>query len=94
MTLGLAMRLADVAAIHRAGDVHVLQTESGDVHARTVILATGSQVTPLGVPGEAAFFGRRVSHCATCDGAVFTDHPVAVMRPWMKPSCSPNMPHM
>src|SRR5690606_5218492 len=33
-----------------------------------VILAMGAHVAKMSVPGEEEFFGRGVSHCATCDG--------------------------
>ena len=46
--------------------------------APAVILASGTTPKPLGVPGEEALAGRGVSHCATCDGPLFRDQPVAV----------------
>jgi thioredoxin reductase (NADPH) len=42
-------------------------TGEGDVMARSVIIATGSMLKKLGVPGEERLTGRGVSHCATCD---------------------------
>ena len=77
--LGLGMRLADVEAVRLEGELKVLQTGDGDVRTRALIIATGSSFTPLGVPGEEAFFGRGVSHCAACDGAMFMEQPVAVI---------------
>ncbi|MBU0557103.1 MAG: NAD(P)/FAD-dependent oxidoreductase [Alphaproteobacteria bacterium] len=41
------------------------------LRSKTVILATGSHRKALGVPGEATFLGRGVSHCASCDGPFF-----------------------
>lgn len=43
-------------------------TASGALRAKGVVLATGAHMKKLGVPGEAAFTGLGVSHCATCDG--------------------------
>ena len=40
--------------------------------ARAVIVAAGSALRSLGVPGEEAFLGRGVSHCASCDGHFFS----------------------
>ena len=57
----------------------MLQTSDGDVRTRALIIATGSSFTPLGVPGEETFLGRGVSHCASCDGAMFMEQPVAVI---------------
>ena len=48
------------------------------LRARTLVVATGTRPRRLGVPGEAAFEGRGVSYCATCDGAFFKGREVAV----------------
>src|SRR4029450_7858350 len=77
--LGLGVRLADVEAVRLEGELKVLQTGDGDVQTRALIIATGSGFTPLGVPGEEAFLGRGVSHCAACDGPMFMEQPVAVI---------------
>lgn len=41
------------------------------VHARTVLIATGSDYNKLGIPGENEYYGRGVHYCATCDGAFY-----------------------
>lgn len=51
------------------------ETYTGD----TLIIATGAKARWLGLPGEAAFQGRGVSACATCDGFFFRDKEVAVV---------------
>ena len=54
-------------------------TSGGEtIRARTLVVATGTRPRRLGVPGEAAFEGRGVSYCATCDGAFFKGREVAV----------------
>ena len=54
-------------------------TSGGEtLRARTLVVATGVRPRRLGVPGEAAFEGRGVSYCATCDGAFFKGRGVAV----------------
>src|SRR5207249_1114344 len=77
--LGLGVRLADVEAVRLEADLKVLQTSDGEVRTRILIVATGSSFTSLGVPGEETFLGRGVSHCASCDGAMFMEQPVAVI---------------
>jgi len=47
--------------------------------ADTVILATGAQARWLGLESEAAFNGRGVSACATCDGFFYKERDVAVI---------------
>ena len=57
----------------------VVTTVSGDYHARAVIIAAGSEIAKLNIPGEQAFTGRGVSYCATCDGPLFKDRDIAVI---------------
>jgi len=47
--------------------------------AKTVIVATGSTLKELGVPGESKLAGRGVSHCASCDGPLYADQVVGVV---------------
>ena len=47
-------------------------------NARAVVLATGV-ARGKKFPGEAEFLGRGVSYCATCDGMLYRDRPVAVV---------------
>ena len=58
---------------------YTVETDRGEVRARTVILAPGVEAKRLGIPGEAEFIGRGVSWCATCDGALYKDRTVAVI---------------
>ncbi len=44
-----------------------------------VIVASGAGLRKLGVPGEAEFAGRGVSHCATCDGSFYRGKHVVVV---------------
>jgi len=48
--------------------------EAGDkaYKGRSLILATGSVPSRLGIPGEGEYTGRGVSYCAVCDGPFFT----------------------
>ena len=55
-----------------------IQTYSATYQARTAIIATGAVPRRLGVPGEAEFFGRGVSACATCDGFFYQGKRVVV----------------
>lgn len=68
-----------VHTVKHADGHHVVHTDQGDVQARSVLLAPGRHPRKLGVPGEDEFFGRGVSSCATCDGALYRDRVVAVV---------------
>jgi thioredoxin reductase (NADPH) len=54
-------------------------TDEEHHHAKAVIIATGSTLKNLGVPGEEKLAGRGVSHCASCDGPLFNGQIVAVV---------------
>src|SRR3984957_11670800 len=54
-------------------------TGEGDVLARAVIVATGSSLKKLDVPGEQRLTGNGVSQCASCDAPLFRDRIVAVV---------------
>jgi thioredoxin reductase (NADPH) len=56
-----------------------VRTDSQTYRGRTVIIATGAFPRRLGVPGEAEFFGRGVSTCATCDGFFYRDKRAVVV---------------
>lgn len=55
-----------------------LWTDSGEVKAKTVIIATGATAKTLGLPNEAQLMGRGLSTCATCDGFFYRNKVVAV----------------
>ncbi len=46
---------------------------------KTALITTGRVARRLGVPGEEEFFGKGVSHCATCDAPLFRNRAVAVI---------------
>ena len=50
----------------------------GSYLGKAVIMAAGSSLRTLGIPGEAEFVGRGVSHCASCDGPMYMGQTVAV----------------
>jgi thioredoxin reductase (NADPH) len=55
-------------------------TDAGEtLRADLVIIATGSTPRSLGVPGEAEFEQRGVSHCAACDGPLYRGKDVVVV---------------
>jgi thioredoxin reductase (NADPH) len=56
-----------------------LATAEGEISARAVIIATGSTLRKLGIPGEERLIGKGVSQCASCDAPLFRDRVVAVV---------------
>lgn len=57
----------------------VLKLASGDIEAKTVIIATGARPAKLGLQREAKLTGSGVSYCATCDGNFFKGQDVCVV---------------
>ena len=56
-----------------------INTENESFKTKAAIITTGRVARKLNVPGEKEFFGKGVSHCATCDAPLFQDKTVAVV---------------
>ena len=76
---GAVIELGEVLNIHDEGAIKRLETTSGDMYAKAVLIATGSDYKKLGIPGETEFYARGVHYCATCDGAFYRDKRIAVI---------------
>jgi len=76
---GAVIELGEVLKIHDEGEWKRLETTSGDMLARAVLIATGSDYKKIGVPGEAEYYARGVHYCATCDGAFYRDKRLVVV---------------
>ena len=76
---GAEIELGEVLKIHDEGTHKRLETTSGDMLARAVLIATGSDYKKIGVPGEAEYYARGVHYCATCDGAFYRDKRLVVV---------------
>ncbi|NPA28121.1 MAG: thioredoxin-disulfide reductase [Epsilonproteobacteria bacterium] len=79
MHFGLKHQMSEVISISKEGDIFKIKTDSGEVEARAVIVATGSKPKKAGFKGEDEFFGKGISTCATCDGFFYKDKEVAVL---------------
>lgn len=79
MNAGAELILAEATEISRDGQYKVVSTDGGDYRAKTVIVAAGSTLRRLGIPGEDELYGRGVSQCATCDGPLFMGRVVGVV---------------
>jgi|WetSurMetagenome_2_1015567.scaffolds.fasta_scaffold196641_2 thioredoxin reductase (NADPH) len=64
---GVQFVMASCDSLARDGEGWRLKSAEGDITARGVVIATGTSLAKIGVPGEDRLVGRGVSHCASCD---------------------------
>ena len=76
---GAKVELGEVTKVVDEGEYKRLETTDGDVLAKAVLIATGSDYKKIGVPGEKEYYGRGVHYCATCDGAFYRDKRLVVV---------------
>jgi thioredoxin reductase (NADPH) len=76
---GAEVMMTSLERIHPQGAKWRLMTGAGDILARGIILATGSTLKKLNVPGEQRLTGKGVSHCASCDAPLLRNRIVAAV---------------
>jgi len=76
---GLNIVTAEVNGLKLKKEKRVVNTTKGDFTAKAVIIASGSERSKLGTPGERELTGKGVSYCATCDAPFFKEKPIAVV---------------
>jgi len=71
----------EVSAVEpvKEGLINVRIEDGPTYQGKTVVIATGSRPKKLNVPGEAAYYGKGVSYCATCDGPFFKGKDVVII---------------
>ena len=69
-----------IAKVDFTGPVHKVWTDSGEeIHAHSIIIATGAEAKWLGIPSEQQYVNNGVSACAVCDGFFYRGQEVAVV---------------
>jgi thioredoxin reductase (NADPH) len=76
---GAEFLMDTVEALAPADGAYLVRGAEETLQARAVIVAAGSTLRTLGVPGEERLNGKGVSHCASCDGPFFVGQPVGVI---------------
>lgn len=79
MDAGVEFIIAEASDVSRDGQHKVVVSDAGEHRGKAVIVAAGSNLRQLGIPGEEELFGRGVSHCATCDGPLYMEQVVGVV---------------
>ncbi|MDR2247727.1 MAG: thioredoxin-disulfide reductase [Treponema sp.] len=77
---GAAFLSDSVLSLTKEGNCfRLILGSGGTLEAPAVIIATGAEHRVLDIPGEAEFYGRGVSYCATCDGPFFKNKKIFVV---------------
>lgn len=76
---GAVIELGEVTGLRTEDDLTRIESTSGDMLARAVLIAVGSDYKKIGVTGEIEYYARGVHYCATCDGAFYRDKKIVVV---------------
>jgi thioredoxin reductase (NADPH) len=76
---GAEFSMDTAVGLEVVGDRRVLRCENSEFSGRAIVIAAGSALRSLGIPGEAEFVGKGVSHCASCDAPFFVGKEVCVV---------------
>jgi len=76
---GAEFQRAEVKSLEATGPFWSILTDEERHLAKVVIVASGSTIKELGVPGEERLKGLGVSHCASCDGPLYDGKIVGVV---------------
>ena len=76
---GSTFVMSEISEISQNGDTWFIQSSEFEITTKTIIIAAGSTLSKLNIPGENELIGGGVSYCATCDGAFFIDQKVCVV---------------
>ncbi|MCD5397342.1 thioredoxin-disulfide reductase [candidate division NPL-UPA2 bacterium] len=77
---GLEMVVDKVENLKRKAKKKIIvKAQKKEYATLSVIIASGGEPRPLGIPGEEELRGRGVSCCATCDGPLFRNEEIVVV---------------
>ena len=76
---GAELHLQEATGLALDDPYRIVLSGEGRYRTKALVVAAGSNLKTAGIPGEKEFFGKGVSHCATCDGPMFTGEAVGVV---------------
>ena len=76
---GTTILYTDATSVDFSARPFKVSTDSTNYTADAIVVATGASARWLGLDSEQEFMNKGVSACATCDGALFRDKPMAVV---------------
>ena len=76
---GITTIYGEITEVDFSEKIKKLTTSSGEIFAKTVIIASGAKSRELGVPDENKLICRGVHYCAHCDGNFYRNKTVVVV---------------
>ncbi len=78
---GAELITEDVLSVDLSQRPFLIRSETMEVYAHSIVIATGATAKRLGLPDEHVFWSRGISACAICDGAtpLFRGAPLVVI---------------
>lgn len=76
---GAQTLLTEVTKLDLQSNPKIAYTSDGCIYGKTIVIATGADPKPLGLPGEQKWMGSGIHYCAACDGNFYRDKTVAVV---------------
>lgn len=76
--MGIELKHEKVQNILSMGDYFGINAGANIYEAKTIILATGHGKAKY-MPGEKEYLGKGVGYCATCDGPLYRNKPIAMI---------------
>lgn len=77
--LGSEVEIAEVLGVDKHDSDYKISFDGGELLTKSIIIATGSRIKPLGIPDEEKYVGRGISYCATCDGPLYSGKKIAIV---------------
>lgn len=78
-SFGAVYEYGNVQDILNEGKIKKVVCEDQTYETYAVIIATGTKERKIGIPGEDEFYGKGVSYCAVCDGALYKNKEIMVI---------------
>ena len=76
---GITTVYGEITDVNFSDKIKKLTTSSGEILAKTVIVASGAKSRELGLENEKNLIGRGVHYCAHCDGRFYKGKTVVVV---------------
>ena len=76
---GITTIYGEITEVDFSEKIKKLTTSSGEIFAKTVIIASGAKARELGVENEKNLIGKGVHYCAHCDGNFYRNKTVVVV---------------